>query len=109
MCRSDVKPIHPEGRSPAWSEQQAEYFMQGLGWIAAIIVGGLAGWIASSLMKADTGVFLNIILGIVGAVVGNALLSLVGLNAQAGSWLAQGVAGLFGAVVLIWIYRVVAG
>ncbi|ABL70600.1 MULTISPECIES: GlsB/YeaQ/YmgE family stress response membrane protein [Paracoccus] len=83
--------------------------MQGLGWLAAIVVGGLAGWIASSIMKADTGIFLNVILGIVGAVVGNALLGLVGLNAQAGSWLAQGVAGLIGAVVLIWLYRAVAG
>jgi len=83
--------------------------MQGLGWLAAIIVGGLAGWIASNIMKADTGIFLNIVLGIVGAVVGNALLGLFGLNAQAGSWLAQGVAGLIGAVVLIWLYRAVAG
>ena len=81
--------------------------MQGLGWLAAIIVGGLAGWIASNIMKADTGIFLNVILGIVGAVVGNALLGLFGLNAQAGSWVAQGVAGLFGAVVLIWLYRAV--
>ena len=83
--------------------------MQGLGWIAAVIVGGLAGWIASNLMKADTGVVLNVILGIVGAVVGNALLGAVGLSAEAGSWLAQGVAGLLGAVVLIWLYRAVAG
>ena len=83
--------------------------MQGLGWLAAIIVGGLAGWIASNIMKADPGIFLNVILGIVGAVVGNALLGLVGLNAQEGSWVAQGVAGLFGAVVLIWLYRAVAG
>ncbi|KGJ11476.1 GlsB/YeaQ/YmgE family stress response membrane protein [Paracoccus versutus] len=83
--------------------------MQGLGWLAAIIVGGLAGWIASSIMKADTGIILNVILGIVGAIVGNALLGLVGLNAQAGSWLAQGVAGLIGAVILIWLYRAVAG
>ena len=81
--------------------------MQGLGWLAAIIVGGLAGWIASSIMKADTGIVLNVILGIVGAIIGNALLGLVGLNAQAGSWVAQGVAGLFGAVVLIWLYRAV--
>lgn len=83
--------------------------MQGLGWIAAIVVGGLAGWIASNIMKADTGIFLNVLLGIVGAVVGNALLGLVGLSAQAGSWLAQGAAGLLGAVVLIWLYRAVTG
>lgn len=82
--------------------------MQGLGWLAAIIVGGLAGWIASNIMKADTGVLLNVILGIVGAVIGNALLGLVGLNAQAGSWLAQGIVGLIGAVILIWLYRAVS-
>ena len=83
--------------------------MQGLGWLAAIIVGGFAGWIASAIMKADTGMFLNIILGVVGAIVGNALLGILGLSAQAGSWLAQGVAGLIGAVVLLWAYRAVAG
>lgn len=83
--------------------------MEGLGWLAAIVVGGLAGWIASSIMKADTGIFLNIILGIVGAVIANALLGLVGLNAQAGSWIAQGIAGLIGAVILIWIYRAITG
>lgn len=82
--------------------------MQGLGWIAAIIVGGLAGWLASNIMKADTGIFLNVILGIVGAVVANALLAMFGIYTQAGSWIAQGVAGLIGAVILIWIYRAVA-
>lgn len=82
--------------------------MEGLGWIAAIIVGGLAGWIASNIMKADTGIFLNVILGIVGAVIGNALLGAFGMNAQAGSWLAQGLVGLVGAVILIWLYRAIA-
>jgi len=82
--------------------------MQGLGWIAAIIVGGLAGWIASIIMKADTGLITNVIIGIVGAVVANALLSVFGVYTQAGSWLAQGVAGLIGAVILIWLYRAIA-
>lgn len=82
--------------------------MAGLGWLAAIIVGGLAGWIGSTIMKADTGIFLNVILGIVGAVVANALLSMFGIYTQAGSWLAQGVAGLIGAIILIWLYRAVA-
>ncbi|PZO66947.1 MAG: GlsB/YeaQ/YmgE family stress response membrane protein [Paracoccus denitrificans] len=82
--------------------------MQGLGWLAAIIVGGLAGWIASNIMKADTGIVLNIIIGIVGAVIANVIAGWLGLNFQAGSWLAQGLAGLVGAVILIWIYRAVA-
>lgn len=83
--------------------------MQGLGWIAAIIVGGLAGWIGSSIMKADTGLFLNIILGIVGAVVANSLFAMFGMDFRAGSWVAQGFAGLVGAVILIWVYRKIAG
>ena len=37
----------------------------GLGWVLAILIGALAGWIASSLMKSNTGLFLNIVLGIV--------------------------------------------
>lgn len=78
--------------------------MQGIGWLAAIIVGGLAGWIASMIMKADTGLLLNIILGIVGALVANFILSLFGIFAS-GTWLAQGVVGIAGAVLLIWGWR----
>ena len=79
--------------------------MAGLGWLSAIIVGGIAGWIASNIMKADTGVLMNILLGIIGAVVANALLSLLGIYTQPGSWIAQGIAGLVGAIILIWVGR----
>ena len=48
--------------------------MTGLGWFAAIIVGGLAGWIAEKIMKSDMGLIMNIVLGIVGAIVANFLL-----------------------------------
>jgi len=78
--------------------------MQGLGLISAIIVGGLAGWAASSIMKAQTGLIVNIVLGIVGAVVANFVLSLVGIFAS-GTWLSQGIVGLLGACALIWAYR----
>ncbi|RVT83200.1 GlsB/YeaQ/YmgE family stress response membrane protein [Rhodobacteraceae bacterium CCMM004] len=82
--------------------------MEGLGWLAAIIVGGLAGWIASMIMKADTGLILNIILGIVGAVVGNFLLGLFGLSADP-TWIAQGFVGLIGACILIFAWRAIKG
>lgn len=51
-----------------------------IGWIAAIIIGGLAGWIASGVMKSDTGVFLNIVLGIIGAAVAGFLFGLIGVS-----------------------------
>jgi len=78
--------------------------MQGIGWLAAIIVGGLAGWIASMIMKANTGLILNIVLGIVGALVANFILSLFGIFAS-GTWLAQGIVGIVGASLLIWAWR----
>ena len=38
-----------------------------VGWIAAIIIGGIAGWLAEQFMKSDMGLLMNIALGIVGA------------------------------------------
>ena len=40
--------------------------MEGFGWIASIILGAIAGWIAEKIMKTDTGLLMNIIVGIVG-------------------------------------------
>ena len=80
--------------------------MDGLGLIATIIVGGLAGWIASKIMKADTGLLLNVVLGIVGAMVANFLLSAIGIFASS-TWIAQGVVGLIGACLLIAAWRAI--
>lgn len=78
--------------------------MQGIGWFAAIIVGGLAGWAASSIMKAKTGLLANVFLGIVGAVVLNFILGQVGITSSP-TWISQGIVGLFGACLLIWVAR----
>jgi uncharacterized membrane protein YeaQ/YmgE (transglycosylase-associated protein family) len=40
-----------------------------IGWIAAIIVGGIAGWLAEQFMKSQMGVLMNIVLGIIGAAI----------------------------------------
>lgn len=76
-----------------------------IGWIAAIIIGGLAGWIASSIMNTGTGIFLNIVLGIIGAAVASFLFSFVGVGF--GGWLGYLVAGIIGACILIWLGRAV--
>ena len=48
----------------------------GVGWIAAIIIGGLAGWLAEKfIQKSEMGLFMNIVLGIVGAAIASAILS----------------------------------
>jgi uncharacterized membrane protein YeaQ/YmgE (transglycosylase-associated protein family) len=78
----------------------------GLGFWGSLIVGGLAGWIASKVMKADTGLLLNIVLGIVGAAVLNLLLGWLGIYA-ARSWLPQLIVGIVGASALIAVVRAV--
>ena len=49
-----------------------------IGWIAAIIIGGVAGWLAEQFMKSDMGLLMNIVLGIIGAAVASAILSVSG-------------------------------
>jgi uncharacterized membrane protein YeaQ/YmgE (transglycosylase-associated protein family) len=78
-----------------------------VGWIAAIIIGGVAGWLAEKFMKSDTGLLMNIVLGIVGAAIGSAILTFFGVNL--GGWIGYLVAGFIGAVLLIWIVRMVRG
>jgi uncharacterized membrane protein YeaQ/YmgE (transglycosylase-associated protein family) len=57
----------------------------GVGWIAAIIIGGVAGWLAEKFMKSEMGVFMNIILGIIGAAIASAILSWFGVALGGGS------------------------
>ena len=75
----------------------------GIGWIAAIIIGGIAGWLAEQFMKSNMGVFMNIILGIVGAIIANAILSLFGV--VLGGWIGYLIAGFIGACILIAVAR----
>jgi uncharacterized membrane protein YeaQ/YmgE (transglycosylase-associated protein family) len=77
-----------------------------------IIVGLIAGVLAKWAMPGDDpgGIIVTIILGIVGAVLGGWLLSVLGIGAGAGSggWIFSIIAGVIGAVILLAIYRVVA-
>jgi uncharacterized membrane protein YeaQ/YmgE (transglycosylase-associated protein family) len=78
-----------------------------IGWIAAIIIGGLAGWFAEMFMKSGTGILMNIVLGIVGAALANGLLGLFGISL--GGWLGYLVAGFVGACIIIFLWRAVRG
>jgi uncharacterized membrane protein YeaQ/YmgE (transglycosylase-associated protein family) len=78
-----------------------------IGWIGAIIVGGLAGWLAEMFMKTGTGIFMNIVLGIVGAAVANFLLGFFGIGL--GGWLGYLIAGFIGACILIFLWRAIKG
>ena len=82
--------------------------MEGVGWIGAIIIGGLAGWIAEKVMRSDMGLLMNIILGIVGALVANAILVAV-LGDTLEGWIGQLIVGVIGASLLIAIFRLFRG
>ncbi|MEM7636533.1 MAG: GlsB/YeaQ/YmgE family stress response membrane protein [Pseudomonadota bacterium] len=79
--------------------------MVGFGWIMTIILGALAGWIAEKVMKFDTGLLMNIVLGIGGALVGNFLLAALGL--AFGGLIGQLVVAVAGACLLIYVYRMI--
>jgi uncharacterized membrane protein YeaQ/YmgE (transglycosylase-associated protein family) len=77
-----------------------------------IIVGLIAGALAKFVMPGDDpgGIIVTIIIGIVGAVLGGWLLSLIGIGGGAGTggFIFSIIAGLIGAVILLAIYRMVA-
>jgi uncharacterized membrane protein YeaQ/YmgE (transglycosylase-associated protein family) len=51
-----------------------------VGWIAAIIIGGIAGWLAEQFMKSQMGLVMNIVLGIIGAAVASWLFGFLGIT-----------------------------
>jgi uncharacterized membrane protein YeaQ/YmgE (transglycosylase-associated protein family) len=82
--------------------------MEGFGWLMTVVIGALAGWIAEKVMKFDTGLLMNIVMGVVGAVVGNFLLMSI-LGITFGGFLGQLVVAVIGACILIFVYRAVKG
>ena len=77
----------------------------GIGWIAAIFIGGIAGWLAEKVTASNMGLLANIILGMIGAGVAVWLFGLLGIRMQ-GGWLGYLIAGFVGACFLILVTRV---
>ena len=81
------------------------------GWIVALIVGGVAGWLASIIMRRDgsMGVVMNIIVGCVGSLIGNALAGpLLGVQGTVQAFSLTGLLiAIAGAVVLLAIVNLV--
>lgn len=76
--------------------------IHGLIWWA--VVGLIAGWAAGKIMKGGGyGVVMDIVLGIIGAVVGGWLMGILGISA--GGFIGTIIVAIIGAVFLIWISR----
>ncbi len=78
-----------------------------MGIILWIIFGALVGWVASLIMKTDArqGVLLNIIVGVVGSVIGGWLMDIFGGSGVGGFNLYSFLVALLGACVFIAIVK----
>ena len=78
--------------------------------IAWIILGLIAGFIASKLVnKQGEGFFLDIVLGIVGALVGGFIFTALGASGITGFNLYSLVVAVIGAIVVLVLYHAIAG
>ena len=82
-----------------------------MGWIIALIVGGVAGWLASLVMNRDAsmGIFWNIVVGCVGSVIGNMIaVPLLGISGSVQEFSITGlIVAVVGAVVLLGIVNLI--
>lgn len=78
-----------------------------MNWIGWVILGGLAGWVANMLMKEEGGLLKNILVGIIGGVVGGGIVQLMGGSGVNGFNLYSFIVAVLGAVVLLWIVRMI--
>lgn len=78
-----------------------------MGILLWIIFGALAGWIASLVMKTNDsqGTMMDIILGIVGAVIGGFLMNMFGQPGVTGFNIYSLFVAVLGAALLIWARR----
>ncbi len=81
-----------------------------MGFISWIILGLIAGFIGSKIVnRTGEGVFLDIILGVVGAVIGGYLFNLAGAQGVTGLNIWSLVVAVIGAIVVLLVYQLIAG
>ena len=79
-----------------------------MGIIAWIVLGLIAGFIASKIyVGSGQGLLLDIVLGIVGAVVGGYLFSALGATGVTGFNIWSMIVAIIGAVIVLWLYHMI--
>jgi uncharacterized membrane protein YeaQ/YmgE (transglycosylase-associated protein family) len=79
-----------------------------MGIIAWLLLGLIAGWIASKIMHGSgSGLVMNLVLGVVGAFVGGILFRVVGGAGVTGFNIWSLIVATIGAIVVLWIYSAV--
>ncbi|MDP1618377.1 GlsB/YeaQ/YmgE family stress response membrane protein [Phenylobacterium sp.] len=73
--------------------------MSGVGILSAIIIGIFAGWIAEKIMKRNHGLFTNLLVGLVGALIGSFIANLI--NFPFSGFIGSLLVSTIGAVLLL--------
>jgi len=79
--------------------------MSGVGIIGAIIIGILAGWIAEKVMKRNHGLITNLVVGLVGSLLGAFVAN--ALNIGFGGWIGSLLISTAGAILLLFLLGLV--
>jgi uncharacterized membrane protein YeaQ/YmgE (transglycosylase-associated protein family) len=78
-----------------------------VGVIGYIIIGGLAGWVGTKIVKGTgSGILMDIVIGVVGALIGGFILSFF-LNTAGGGLIFTFFTALLGSVILLWLVGLV--
>lgn len=80
--------------------------MSGFGWVAWIVIGIIAGWLAEQIMGRNHGLLTNLVVGVVGALIGGFLFNTLGGDAG-GNWIIGLIVATLGAIVLLFLLGLV--
>ena len=74
-----------------------------MGWLWFIIIGAVAGWLAGNIMRGGGfGLLMNIVVGVVGALIGGWVFDLLGIGTGDGL-MGSLISALVGAILLLWV------
>jgi len=76
-----------------------------MGLITWIILGAIAGWAAATITKSTTGVTWDVVLGVVGALVGGFIMTLFGQSGITGFNVYSIIVAIMGAVIVVYVGR----
>jgi uncharacterized membrane protein YeaQ/YmgE (transglycosylase-associated protein family) len=77
-----------------------------MGWIAAILLGGIAGWLAEIITRSNMGIITNVVFGMIGAALASFIFAKLGVQVGGPPWVSYIVAGFVGACLLILATRI---
>ena len=83
--------------------------MDGMGLLAWVVVGGLAGWLASIVVGSSFGLLKDVVIGVAGGLLGGFLFHTIGEPGLSGLSLWSVFVAFVGAVVLLFVLRLVIG